>query len=335
MKQLTLLLISASIVLSQQHDILFNLHQTISSANCTSLQNLESKLQRSPLIQNVQLISSHHVTILLHIIQSKIENLQCKEKRNLHKRSTSECQSESIGDGWCDLACNVLEKEWDGGDCCPHTCAAKARPFPCGSGGYQCKGAKKIPVWFAARTRLCYNWYADGDGGQCGDGVGSHLCANVGELTTPYRDDTDGRPGGCRMSWGLETTDLSVPEWFKQTSICYRWFADGDGGQCGAGAPAESCAPLGSFTAVYRDDTDGRPGGCQMSWRISIPQNADYWASDIALCYQWYPDGDGGQCGGGADRRLCAVANSWTPYYRDDSDGRGGGCRMQWGLILV
>ena len=49
-------------------------------------------------------------------------------------------------------------------------------------------------------------------------------------------------------------------------------------------------------------------------------------------CYNWYPDGDGGQCGGGAPRMLCAVANTYTLYYRDDTDRRVGGCRMRWGI---
>ena len=53
----------------------------------------------------------------------------------------------------------------------------------------------------------------------------------------------------------------------------------------------------------------------------------------VRLCYNWYPDGDGGQCGGGAQRLLCALADQWTSYYRDDTDGRAGGCQMRWGLF--
>ncbi len=25
-----------------------------------------------------------------------------------------------------------------------------------------------VPDWFSQRTQLCYRWYPDGDGGQCG-----------------------------------------------------------------------------------------------------------------------------------------------------------------------
>lgn len=71
-----------------------------------------------------------------------------------------------------------------------------------------------------------------------------------------------------------------------------------------------------------------------MSWRLVVPSNAPAWALNLQLCYVWYPDGDGGQCGGGASRNLCARANDWTAYYRDDTDRRGGGCQMSWGIKL-
>ncbi len=77
---------------------------------------------------------------------------------------------------------------------------------------------------------------------------------------------------------------------------------------------------------------DGRGGGCRMSWMLSVPANAPQWFRDIQLCYKWHPDGDGGQCGGGVGRELCARTNDWTTYYRDDTDGRGGGCQMAWSL---
>ena len=55
-----------------------------------------------------------------------------------------------------------------------------------------------------------------------------------------------------------------------------------------------------------------------------------WFTQNTELCFQWRPDGDGGQCGGGADRELCAQVGSQTAYYRDDTDRRSGGCRMQW-----
>ncbi|KAK7471884.1 hypothetical protein BaRGS_00035468, partial [Batillaria attramentaria] len=97
-----------------------------------------------------------------------------------------------------------------------------------------------------------------------------------------------------------------VPSWFTdQTQLCFLLSADGDGGQ--------------SVTAGTRMETGANVEGVR---------------HNVELCYEWYADGDGGQCGGGAAWRLCARANQWTAYYRDDTDLRAGGCRMRWGLTV-
>ena len=63
------------------------------------------------------------------------------------------------------------------------------------------------------------------------------------------------------------------------------------------------------------------------------PTPAPTWFTrNTQLCYKWRPDGNGGQCGAGEPRELCAHVGSRTQYYRDDTDNRGGGCRMQWGI---
>jgi len=46
------------------------------------------------------------------------------------------------------------------------------------------------------------------------------------------------------MKWGIKSPQS--PAWFHQVQVCYRWYADGDAGQCGGGAPSEMCAPIGS-----------------------------------------------------------------------------------------
>merc|ERR550532_2205061 len=88
-----------------------------------------------------------------------------------------------------------------------------------------------------------------------------------------------------------------------------------------------SASPL-----CYRDDSDKRSGGCQESWMLKVPTDAPVWLLNTQLCFNWCADGDGGQCGGGANTLLCARANTWTSYYRDDSDHGGGGCQMRWSL---
>lgn len=86
------------------------------------------------------------------------------------------------------------------------------------------------------------------------------------------------------------------------------------------GAAQLLCASVGSYTAEYRDDTDNQGGGCRMSWMLSVPTDAPEWLRSVQLCYVWYPDGDGGQCGAGEGRELCAYSYHWTTYYRDDTD---------------
>ncbi len=63
------------------------------------------------------------------------------------------------------------------------------------------------PQWMK-NTQLCFYWYPTGDSGQCGGGVGRTLCAKPGQWTPYYYDDTDGRKGGCKMSWGLNPPRL-------------------------------------------------------------------------------------------------------------------------------
>ena len=199
--------------------------------------------------------------------------------------------------------------------------------------GYEIQHNISLPTWYKQDVQLCYRWYPDGDGGQCGGGASRLLCAHPGSMTGYYRDDTDGRGGGCKMSWGILSEGVT-PNWFKQIQICYQWWPDGDAGQCGGGAQKLLCASVGSYTPYYRDDTDGRGGGCRMQWKLIVPNAAPLWMQNAQLCFQWYPDGDGGQCGGGASRNLCANANEFTSPYRDDTDGRGGGCQMSWGIKI-
>ncbi len=62
---------------------------------------------------------------------------------------------------------------------------------------------------------------------------------------------------------------------FSKCQICFAYAADWDGGQCNSeswdGTSFGSgviCAPFGQWMPRYRDDTDDRPGGCRMSWKI-------------------------------------------------------------------
>ncbi|CAL1538483.1 unnamed protein product [Lymnaea stagnalis] len=188
-----------------------------------------------------------------------------------------------------------------------------------------------VPVWFTSNTNLCYQWRSDGESRQCGDGEPNLLCAKPNTMTPVYRDNTDDRRGGCRMQWGIQS--MGFPSWFRQVRVCYQWYSEGGGsGQCGGGAANLLCGGVNEFSAEYKDDTDRRRGGCKMSWMIEVPSSAPLWLRTAKMCFSWYPDGDGGQCGPASSRNLCAVANQWTDYYFDNTDGRSGGCRMSWGI---
>ena len=122
------------------------------------------------------------------------------------------CNTEFLGDGWCDSDCNTRDNRFDGGDCCERTCTTRPRLYPCGVNGYNCLLVEPVPSWFRDNTELCYKWRADGDGGQCGAGEPNELCAHVGQYTLAYRDDTDRRSGGCRMQWGLRCGEINLDD---------------------------------------------------------------------------------------------------------------------------
>ncbi|XP_071128168.1 perivitellin-2 67 kDa subunit-like [Mytilus edulis] len=196
------------------------------------------------------------------------------------------------------------------------------------------ENATVIPGWFRS-SRICYNWYADGDNGQCseyGEQTGL-LCANVNQWTGYYRDDTDRGNGGCLMRWGIMSSGYD--DWFKNVSICYKWGSESDGGQCGSGTSGVTCANVNSYTDYYKDDTDRRAGGCYMQWMLSVPTSSPLWIQNAEICYKWDSDGDREQCGRGVSKILCAKANTYTEAYRDDSDRRTGGCSMSWRIKVI
>lgn len=104
--------------------------------------------------------------------------------------------------------------------------------------------------------------WADGDG-QC-DFAGERTVpinrdSNQVSWSSPYRLDTDNRPGGCQQRFTIEGRgDVALDVSFQP---------DGDPGQCGN---------AGVHTAVagqpvqIRVDTDNRPGGCRQAFRLRL-----------------------------------------------------------------
>ena len=60
------------------------------------------------------------------------------------------------------------------------------------------------PLWMQ-NSQLCFYWTPTrpGDLSQCGGR--RTICARAGQWTDYYRDDTNSKVGGCKLSWGLLT----------------------------------------------------------------------------------------------------------------------------------
>ena len=133
--------------------------------------------------------------------------------------------------------------------------------------------------------------------------------------------------------------DVFFDEWFlDDVKLCFKWYQDGARSgwdQCGGGVDKYFCADIDKYTPEYLDDTNGRDGGCQMAWMLKVPSDSPEWLLNRAkLCFKFSPTDNRGraQCEDSLSGEYCVRANEWTDYYRDDTDGRPGGCVMKWKL---
>ena len=126
------------------------------------------------------------------------------------------------------------------------------------SGGCQQQFGVFDPTGVVSGLTLNVNFFADGDAGQCG-APGNHpfpVTASL-QVSSPYRIDTDDRPGGCQQVFSLGgRADVGLDVEFLPT---------GNSGQCGN---------IGTFTVTssnpvaLRLDTDSRAGGCTQRFRL-------------------------------------------------------------------
>jgi len=151
--------------------------------------------------------------------------------------------------------------------------------------------------------------------------------------TAPFRDDTDGRSGGCNYKWKIQG---HRPRQNIEYRLC---FQETEGSsQCqGTRASCTGWTSSPSWTAPFRDDTDGRSGGCHYSWKIE--QQASSIVDSEPSCRICFKETEGSsQCQG--SRRSCSgwsdtTSPGWTAPFRDDTDGRSGGCHYQWYLDCI
>eukprot|EP01006_Ploeotia_vitrea_P058540 TRINITY_DN69658_c0_g1_i1.p1 TRINITY_DN69658_c0_g1~~TRINITY_DN69658_c0_g1_i1.p1 ORF type:complete len:216 (+),score=24.13 TRINITY_DN69658_c0_g1_i1:29-676(+) len=92
--------------------------------------------------------------------------------------------------------------------------------------------------------------------------------------TTPFRDDTDNRPGGCSYQWLINSRAApNVTEY--RVDKCRVHFLESEGSsQCeGSRRSMSGWSTAANWTAPFRDDTDGRPGGCTYQWGLECTSN--------------------------------------------------------------
>ncbi|XP_059157990.1 perivitellin-2 67 kDa subunit-like [Physella acuta] len=188
-----------------------------------------------------------------------------------------------------------------------------------------------IPTWFSHDTQICFQWKSTGMSSQCNDLSEGVFCSQINNMSSWYHDSTNLLFGGCKLQWKIQSKNF--PTWFKDVKLCFQYEATGDKDQCvGATKEKTVCANINTYTPEYMDDTDGRSGGCNMRWKLEVPQTAPLWMQAVRLCFSWKATGDAKQCGVGSPTDQCVIGNNWTKFYLDDTDNSSGGCDLSWGL---
>ncbi|MFJ7243291.1 hypothetical protein ACIQWA_01465 [Kitasatospora sp. NPDC098652] len=192
--------------------------------------------------------------------------------------------------------------------------------------------ATVAPVPAHAQIRLFHppelgiRFNPDGVPGQCGGRTGDQW-AEERTWTDAIRFDTDSRPGGCQLAFGVYDPDGDL----EGVSLTYelRSTPGGDPAQCGNQGtfrmPISKDAR--TFGPAVRIDTDSRPGGCNLTF--AVPQIKQTY---VALDIQYDPDGDPAQCHNTGRRR--AETDRGPVTIGIDTDDRPGGCRLQLRLTV-
>jgi len=154
------------------------------------------------------------------------------------------------------------------------------------------------------------------------------------QWTEVFRDDTDGRGGGCKYQWSLETF---LPKSGYEYRMCFREVEGSS--QCqGSRNSCTGWTNNPTWTSTFRDDTDNRSGGCKYQWKIESKRSPEI--EDEVTCRVCFQETEGSsQCQ--LSRKSCSSwaeagkQTKWTAPFRDDTDGRSGGCKYQWFLDCV
>ncbi|MFC9131350.1 hypothetical protein ACFT4A_31540 [Streptomyces sp. NPDC057099] len=167
----------------------------------------------------------------------------------------------------------------------------------------------------SAEPQIGIQFHPDGTG-QC-EGRTGEQWATSPNWTEAIRFDTDNRPGGCQLAFGVTDPDGTL----AGSSISYQLTRSAGGvGQCGdnLGPNAVPMLPIPAFGTPVRVDTDSQPGWCNLTFTVT---------GRIVLDVQLYADGEPGQCSDSSPVTRSAFANSPVTV-KIDTDGRSGGCQF-------
>ncbi|GHB84953.1 hypothetical protein GCM10010347_64850 [Streptomyces cirratus] len=164
----------------------------------------------------------------------------------------------------------------------------------------------------------------DGVPGQCGGRTGEQWKPE-GIATDPIRFDTDSRPGGCLLAFGIYDPGNDLAG--EHITYTFRATPGADHGQCGNEGVHEMPIQRQSrgFGPVIRIDTDNRPGGCDLTFDLTSS------AHTTSLYVDYGSDGDRAQCGNALPfpGGFSPVDNARSVTARIDTDDRPGGCGLQ------
>ncbi|MGW4215312.1 hypothetical protein ACWEIJ_45575 [Lentzea sp. NPDC004789] len=176
-------------------------------------------------------------------------------------------------------------------------------------------GVQGLPTFFGVKT------LDEGGNGQCTNAPNGMWAVNPGP-TNPVRLDTDNRPGGCLLSFGIGDIDGSL----AGLDITYQLLPsyDSQAGQCGTnwGVNHIPIGPSFSFGPDVRVDTDNRPGWCELTFASSG-------RNDVVLGVLFTAENDTGQCVNTGSNDWQSVPPGGRLTLNIDTDHRPGGCGLQ------
>ncbi|MFF0157885.1 hypothetical protein ACFYRY_10185 [Streptomyces sp. NPDC005263] len=167
----------------------------------------------------------------------------------------------------------------------------------------------------SAEPQIGIQFNPDGTG-QC-EGRTGEQWATSPNWTEAIRLDTDNRPGGCQLAFGVTDPDGTL----AGSSISYRLTRSTGGvNQCGPNLDPNPVPmlPIPAFGTPVRVDTDSQPGWCDLTFTVT---------GRIVLDVQLYADGEAAQCADSSPVTHSAFAG--TPVtVKIDTDNRPGGCQL-------